>query len=189
MDHLVRMLTAKKPKVFRDSVRLRDKAVYTSQIYEVFDIIYDKDGKFVRHFYICKFCNDVFHIEYDKSGNSQLKAHVCYQKYTKGKPKCSGKKGERKHVPLLVVKKQMDVLIPFLVKVSIHCATTGQKINHENISEDMYPLAWSKEEFKDFYKRIKEDMIDSEIEPDNHSLKKATKGIDLHNLIIFDCFF
>lgn len=70
----------------RHKVLPRDRATFTARVYEIFEMVFDRFGRFVRHFYICSKCDEIIQIEYDSHGNAPLRRHLCFKNHLKKHP-------------------------------------------------------------------------------------------------------
>lgn len=157
---MARLLGKTKPKVFRAPVKPRDKPIYKSDVYDVFDLIYDREGKFIRHFYACKECDDIYHVNYNNCGNSQLKSHKCYKNYISRK-----KEEEQGGAPVSmsnknvapgprVTSRQGIALVNLLRKVSKICAEEQRSL-HKSDLKKFLPQTWSKHDWQEFWLDLK----------------------------------
>lgn len=74
------------------SIRPKDKATRPSDVYDVFNLIYDRNQQIVRHLYPCKRCSLVIVADLHK-GNHKLRRHKCYADYLT--EKSAAKKAKR----------------------------------------------------------------------------------------------
>lgn len=68
--------------VYRYPVKPRDKPVLKSDIYNIVDIAYDDEGKYVPHCFICQKCSLIMCV-LQEGGHSKLRMHHCVKSYLK----------------------------------------------------------------------------------------------------------
>lgn len=73
----------KEKKYHLHSVRLVDKPIYKSNVYNVFNLVYDRHHKVVKHFYCCRKCGHWIKVILSTQGNSLLRRHKCFKEYQK----------------------------------------------------------------------------------------------------------
>lgn len=76
MKHLQRLIDV--GTVYARSVKKRDRAVYRSEVYDIFNLVYDEDDKFIRSAYVCKICSEAVFV-HQENGNQKLRRHGCFQ--------------------------------------------------------------------------------------------------------------
>lgn len=62
------------------SVKERDKPKLSADYYKVVDIVYDDEGLYVPHCYVCKVCSSVM-VVHQEGGNSKLRSHPCVKHF------------------------------------------------------------------------------------------------------------
>lgn len=74
-------LQLKQGEFHAHSVRPKDQAMYKSDTYQVFWLVYDRHNNVVKHFYVCKDCGVLMKIVLTREGNSKMTRHPCFIKW------------------------------------------------------------------------------------------------------------
>lgn len=77
-------------------VRPKDKAIYRSETYNTFNVIYDENHRIVRHYYVCGKCSLMYNTEL-KNGTHKLRRHTCFREYLEEKKIEEEKEKERQN--------------------------------------------------------------------------------------------
>lgn len=59
----------------------RDRVKYRSDVYQIFELLYDQDDKVILHWFRCSRCELIMNIVLRDAGNSQMKRHRCFREY------------------------------------------------------------------------------------------------------------
>lgn len=88
----------------------RDKKLYRSDVWQVFEHLYTEKDKRILHWYKCIYC-EILNVILKTNGNSQLTNHGCYVKYKKNKeetPKENQVVAEPKEISAVEITKQVE---------------------------------------------------------------------------------
>ena len=67
-------------KVERHSVKKRDQPKLSADHYQIVDIVYDDEGKYVPHCFVCRNCSMVM-VVHKEGGHSKLRTHDCVKHF------------------------------------------------------------------------------------------------------------
>lgn len=68
--------------LYSHPVRPKDEPVYHSNVYNIWNLVYDAEQIPCKGFFQCKTCGLVENVDLSMAGNKKLSRHPCYKAYT-----------------------------------------------------------------------------------------------------------